>query len=78
MQTALPNTFTLFVDGASRGNPGDASVGCVCLDESQEEVFTISEVIGRATNNQAEYSALTKGLQMALKKKISHIEVKHQ
>jgi ribonuclease HI len=68
--------FTLFVDGASRGNPGDASIGCTIVDPNGEEVFTVSERIGIATNNVAEYTALLQGLKKALKEKISHIEVK--
>ncbi len=72
-----PNkVFTLFVDGASRGNPGDASIGCTILDSEGEEIFTVSERIGIATNNVAEYTALVQGLKKALNEKISNIKVK--
>lgn len=57
----------VFCDGASLGNPGHAGVGVVirtadgsCADH------TISEYIGVATNNVAEYSALVRGLKQAL------------
>lgn len=66
---------TLFVDGASRGNPGDASIGCVILDSNSEESFTISKRIGIATNNQAEYTALLEGLKKALSEGILEISV---
>lgn len=68
--------FTLFVDGASRGNPGDASIGCTIMDSDGEEVFTVSERIGIATNNVAEYTALLEGLKKAISEKISKIKVK--
>lgn len=46
-----------FSDGASRGNPGPASIGGLVLDESGRILETISRRIGRATNNEAEYRA---------------------
>ncbi len=69
-------SYTLFVDGASRGNPGNASIGCVLIDEAGEEVFTISKTIGIRTNNQAEYSALIEGLIKAFESDIQTITVK--
>ena len=56
----------VFVDGASRGNPGPASVGVVFQDAEGEVVKTISKTIGVATNNTAEYTALILALQEAL------------
>ena len=56
--------YSLHVDGASRGNPGKASVGCVLTDtDSETERFTVSEAIGIATNNVAEYTSLIRGLE---------------
>lgn len=46
-----------YSDGASRGNPGPASIGGLVLDESGRIQETISRRIGRATNNEAEYQA---------------------
>lgn len=52
----------MFTDGASKGNPGPASIGVsVCRDS--EEIFTISEAIGIKTNNYAEYTALIRALE---------------
>jgi ribonuclease HI len=67
---------TLFVDGASRGNPGPASIGCSFVNEAGDEIASISEVIGSVTNNIAEYTALLFGLEKAIKDGISHIQVK--
>jgi ribonuclease HI len=50
-------------DGASLGNPGPAGIGVVV--EYGGERREISEHIGTATNNVAEYSALLRGLEEA-------------
>jgi len=54
----------VYFDGASRGNPGPASVGWVIVT-SDGIAAEGSETIGRATNNQAEYEALIRGLRAA-------------
>jgi len=59
--------LTIYVDGASRGNPGPAAVGAVIKDEKGATILKVSSSIGRATNNQAEYSALIVALQEARK-----------
>ena len=59
--------LTIYVDGASRGNPGPAAVGVVIKDEKGITKLKVSSSIGRATNNQAEYSALIRALQEARK-----------
>lgn len=52
-------------DGASRGNPGPAAIGVVLRDASGNELATISETIGRTTNNVAEYAAVIRAAQKA-------------
>ncbi len=59
-------TWTVYTDGASRGNPGPASIGAVVYNASGEEVHAVSRRIGRATNNEAEYQAAIAGLEAAL------------
>ena len=51
----------IYCDGASRSNPGEASVG-VSITKQNIEIATISRKIGIATNNVAEYLALIDGL----------------
>ena len=55
----------IFTDGGARGNPGPAGIGAVAYDESGKAVFTVSEYIGEATNNQAEYKAVIAALEKA-------------
>jgi len=62
-----PKRLTIYVDGASRGNPGPAAVGAVIKEEQGATILKVSSSIGRATNNQAEYSALIVALQQARK-----------
>jgi ribonuclease HI len=56
----------IYSDGASSGNPGHAGIGVVIrLMDRPLENHSISEYIGIATNNVAEYSALQRGLEKA-------------
>ena len=49
--------YEIYCDGASRSNPGEASVGISILKD-KEEIDTIKKRIGIATNNVAEYLGL--------------------
>ena len=60
------DTWTVFADGASRGNPGPAAIGAVVYDPGGREVHTVSRRLGRATNNEAEWRAAIAALEGAL------------
>ena len=65
---ATPSDRRLIVeaDGGSRGNPGPAAYGALVRDaDTGETLLSEGLVIGRATNNVAEYSGLIAGLEMA-------------
>jgi ribonuclease HI len=65
---AVGGTLHLFTDGGSRGNPGQAAIGCVLEDSSTGTMLREHcERIGIETNNVAEYHALIVGLKLALK-----------
>jgi len=55
--------WLLMVDGAARGNPGDAGCGAAIYDENGVVVKELSRYLGRATNNVAEYEGLLIGLE---------------
>ena len=61
----LKKKLTIYIDGASRGNPGPAGVGVIIYDEKKKIVDEICEYIGRTTNNVAEYRALLRALSQA-------------
>ena len=63
---------TLYTDGGSRGNPGPAGIGYV-LKVKGERQIEVGKYIGRATNNQAEYQALIKGVKHAVRKKVTDL-----
>jgi ribonuclease HI len=48
----------IYTDGGARGNPGPAGIGVVVYNAERQVVAEISEFLGVATNNQAEYRAL--------------------
>ncbi len=64
----MGDTYVLYTDGASRGNPGRAAIGAVLYrdDGTLHEVGRVSEAIGIETNNVAEYRAVVAGLEMVL------------
>ncbi len=53
------------VDGASKGNPGEAGIGVAVFDKDLNIVQESCEYIGMATNNVAEYKALILGAKLA-------------
>lgn len=57
--------LNVYTDGGSRGNPGPSAIGIVLLDENENVILKHGEYIGEGTNNQAEYKALIKALQLA-------------
>lgn len=65
----------IHTDGGSRGNPGDAGIGAVLADSSGIVKKEISEHIGKATNNQAEYTALIRALEEAKKYRADSIQI---
>ena len=56
----------IFIDGAARGNPGEAGIGIMLKDGRGQKLKSLYKYIGRTTNNIAEYTALVYALQEAL------------
>jgi len=65
----------IHTDGVSRGNPGRAAIGAIIRDEKGGLVASISQSIGRATNNQAEYRAIIAALEEALPLDADEVEL---
>ncbi len=64
----------IYIDGASKGNPGDSGVGIVIL-KAGKVIKNISGYIGKATNNVAEYTALIYALEEALLLKANSLKI---
>ena len=65
----------LHTDGGARGNPGPAGIGVVLSDEQGNVLEERYEGIGSTTNNVAEYRALIAGLELALERGVTELEV---
>ncbi len=61
----MTDEVVVWTDGGARGNPGPAGYGVVVTDGRGEELAALSEGIGWATNNVAEYRGVLAGLELA-------------
>ena len=59
------STVNIYVDGASRGNPGEAGVGFIIVTTDGKVLKEAGRYLGRTTNNVAEYQALIIALKEA-------------
>ncbi len=59
-------TLHIHIDGASRGNPGEAGFGVFVAAADGTPIAELYGYLGRATNNVAEYQALIHALRFAL------------
>ncbi len=66
---------TLHADGGARGNPGPAGIGVVLADEDGNVIADLAQAIGVTTNNVAEYKALIAGLELALSKGVTELDI---
>lgn len=71
-----PKKVFIYTDGASRGNPGPASIGVHIVDSDGNICTQFGEELGHKTNNFAEYSAVIKGLRIALDHQVHQIVLK--
>ncbi|MCC7552772.1 ribonuclease HI family protein [Candidatus Micrarchaeota archaeon] len=67
------NKIVLNTDGGARGNPGPGAIGIVVQNEDRDVLEVFKRKIGKATNNEAEYKALIKGLELALNYTNGHV-----
>jgi len=68
-------TLTVYIDGASKGNPGKASIGIVVYSD-KKLIKQYGAPIGNTTNNSAEYIALITALIDCLSYCPANIEIK--
>lgn len=66
----------MYIDGASRGNPGPSGVGVVFVEGAATPVRQFSRYLGETTNNVAEYLALLYALQEAMRQGYTRLTVK--
>ena len=66
--------YEIYCDGASRSNPGDASIG-VSINKDKVEIDTIKKRIGINTNNVAEYLGLIAALEYCVENKVNNVRI---
>ena len=71
-----PKRVVIYSDGASAGNPGLAAIGAVLKDGQGRSLARISQRIGEATNNQAEYRAVIAALEKAIALGAEEVDIK--
>jgi len=70
-----PPALHLHIDGASRGNPGEAGFGIHVTTPEGAELAQLYGYLGPASNNVAEYQALLHGLRYALARGARRVHV---
>ncbi len=61
------DSFIIYTDAGSRGNPGKAAAAAILLNDKQMLVDLNAAYLGITTNNWAEYEGLILGMRLAIK-----------
>jgi ribonuclease HI len=69
------SVLQIHIDGASRGNPGEAGFGVYVATPEGAPVAELYGYLGRASNNVAEYQALIHALRYALAQGAARVAV---
>ena len=67
--------MTIYIDGASKGNPGKAGAGVWMADRDGRKVCEVSRYLGCKTNNEAEYEALLLGIREAKRLGVTSVRI---
>jgi len=63
----VKNILEIYIDGASRGNPGPSGAGILIKDDLGKEIVRCGKFLGVLTSNVAEYTALIQALRILLR-----------
>ena len=71
------NAATVYIDGASELHNSTAGIGGIFFRDGapDKELYSFSENIGSATNNEAEYTALIRALELGNELNISQLSI---
>ena len=70
----VDGNISMFIDGAADLNSKTAGIGGVIYTDN-EELFTFSEYLHDSTNNEAEYTALIRGLEYLIEMKLLNVDI---
>jgi len=68
------DSFIIYSDGGSRGNPGPSATGFVIMNSQEEVIEEGGSYLGITTNNQAEYQAVHAALKRAVELGVKRID----
>jgi ribonuclease HI len=71
----MARKIVAYTDGGSRGNPGPSALGVVLCDEHGGIVAEHAEFLGEGTNNEAEYRAILRALELAAARGAAEVAV---
>ena len=71
-----PLEVIVYTDGASRGNPGPASIGVYVTATDSTPLAEYGECLGQQTNNFAEYTAVLRALMLAADNGVQKITIR--
>lgn len=74
--TAWPDKVIIHTDGASRGNPGKASIGIFVSDDDYQSIYEEGSYIGETTNNVAEYKAVLRAVELTVQNKVESLSLR--
>ncbi|XP_057862028.2 uncharacterized protein LOC131070484 [Cryptomeria japonica] len=70
-----PEWFKVNFDGSSVGNPSQSGIGCILRNSDGICIKEISKKIGVATNNEVEFRAALRGLQLGMELGLQRINL---
>lgn len=70
------NRVVINTDGSADPNPGPAAIGATIKDRHGKLIASISQSIGRATSNQAEYRAIIAALEKAAELGAAQVDIR--
>ncbi len=78
MSPQAPSSVVVYIDGASRGNPGPSGIGIAVFPHGDQtkRIEEISRYIGITTNNVAEYEALIHALKWLITSNVKYATIK--
>lgn len=71
----MPDKIIAHIDGGSRGNPGPAAAAFILSDSKGTRLQAKAVVLGKTTNNVAEYTGLVKAIEAAGKAGAQELDV---
>lgn len=76
--SAVPvnSSLTMYINGISDGNPGNAGIGIVIFDREDRQVGKVCDFIGRRSDIASEYVALIRALRLADYFRVSELKIR--